>query len=156
MAMFSAVIDEVTVSAVQDLFHLKAGAGSPIIIHSLAISQRGMTAAEALRVRLKRQTGTVTQGSGGSTSTPKFLGPTSVSSGVTVHANDTTQASAGTIDTLVADTWQLLNGLIWIPVPETRITIAAGTGFIVDLATAPSVSSTMKVSGTVKWEEPNL
>lgn len=154
MAMFSVAISNVAVSAVQDVFHLKAGASRPIVIHAIELEQRGLTGVEGLAIRLRRQTVTVTQGSGGSTPTPSPLGGGSASSGVTAHANDTTQASAGTITTLFGKVFYVLNGLLWLPTPELRPTIDAGTGFIVDLATAPSAS--MNLSGYIAYEEPGL
>lgn len=154
MAMYSVAISDVTATAVQDVFHLKAGATYPIIIHAVELNQKGLTAAEALNVKLKRHTATVTQGSGGSTPTPAVLAGGAASSGITAHANDTTQASAGTITTLFGLTFQLLNGLFWMPSPEMRPIISVSTGFIVDLATAPSAS--MKLSGYIVYEEPGL
>ncbi len=154
MAMFSVAISDVAVTLVQDVFHLKAGSTRPIIIHGLELEQKGLTAAEALAVKLKRHTATVTQGSGGSTPTPAVLAGGSASSGVTAHANDTTRASAGTITTLFGKTFQLLNGLIWLPTPEIRPIIDPATGFIVELATAPSAS--MNLSGWIVYEEVGL
>lgn len=154
MAIFTVAISDVTVTAVQDVFHLKASANDPIVILALELEQKGLVASEALNVKFKRQITTVTQGSGGSTPTPAPLAGGSASSGVTAHANDTTQASAGTITTLFGKTFQLLNGLVWIPVPEVRPIIRPGTGFIVDLATAPSAS--MKLSGWIAYEEAGL
>lgn len=154
MAMFSVALSDVTATAVQDVWHLKAGATYPIIIHWVELHQKGLTSVEALNVKFKRHTATVTQGSGGSTPTPAVLAGGSASSGITAHANDTTQASAGTLTNIHAMTWQLLNGLLWIPTPECRPIISVSTGFIVDLATAPSAS--MKLSGTIVYEEPGL
>jgi len=152
--MFTVAISDVTVSAVQDVFHLKAGATYPIIIHGLELEQKDLVATEALNVKLKRHTATVTQGSGGSTPTPAPLAGGSASSGVTAHANDTTRATAGTITTLFGKTFQLLNGLVWLPTPEVRPIISVGTGFIVELATAPS--GAMKLSGWIAYEEVGL
>ena len=154
MAFYTVAISDVTVTAVQDVFHLKAGATYPISIIALELEQKGLTAAEALNVKFKRHTATVTQGSGGSTPTPAVLAGGSASSGITAHANDTTQASAGTLTTLFGKTFQLLNGLVWIPVPEMRPIISVSTGFVVDLATAPSAS--MKLSGYIVYEELGL
>lgn len=154
MAMFSVAISDVTVTAVQDVFHLKAGATYPIIIHAIELEQKGLTATEALNLKFKRHTATVTQGSGGSTPTPALLAGGSSASGITAHANDTTQASAGTITTMFGKTFNLLNGVFWMPSPEMRPVISISTGFIVDLATAPSAS--MKLSGYIVYEELGL
>lgn len=154
MASFIVPVADVTVTAVQDVFHLKAGSTNPIRILGVELEQKGLVAVEALNVRFRRHTVTVTQGSGGSTPTPVAIAPASASSGVTAHANDTTQASAGTITTIFGKTWQLLNGLFWLPTPEFCPLIAPATGFIVSLDTAPSAS--MKLSGWIAYEELGL
>lgn len=154
MAVFSVAVADVNVTAVQDVFHLKAGSTNPIRILGVELEQKGLVAVEALNVRFRRHTATVTQGSGGSTPTPVPIAPASASSGITAHANDTTQASAGTITTLFGKTWQLLNGLFWLPLPEFFPLIAPATGFIVSLDTAPSAA--MKLSGSVVFEEIGL
>lgn len=155
MAMYSVAIHDLTFAAVMDAFHLKASASNPIIIHSVELEQKGITSTESLNMRLKRQTVTVTQGSGGSTPTPTPLGGAGVgASGVTAHTGDTTQASAGTIVTLWGKQFALLNGFFWMPAPEQRPVISISTGFIVDIATAPSTSC--KLSGTIVYEEPGL
>lgn len=154
MAIFSVPLSDVTVTAVQDVWHLKAGSASPLRILGFSLDQKGLTAVEALNVRARRHTVTVTQGSGGSTPTPVAIAPASASSGITAHANDTTQASAGTLTTIFGATWQLLNGLLWLPTPEFCPLIAPSTGFIVSLDTAPSAS--MKLSGWIAFEEIGL
>lgn len=151
MAIFSVPMSAVSVSAAQDLWHLKAGATYPIVIHSIQLDQKGLTATEAREVYLRRHTATVTQGSGGSTPTPAPHAPGSTASGITAHMNDTTAASAGTITTINSMTWQFLNGLFWMPAPEDRIYITPATGFIVNLPNAPS--GAMTVSGFITFEE---
>jgi hypothetical protein len=154
MAIFKVPMSAIAVSAAQDLWHLKAGATYPILIHEIVLSQKTLVAVEGKDIKLIRHTVTVTQGSGGTTPTPQNTMPGGASSGITAHMNDTTQASAGTLTTLHADVWQFLNGFFWMPAPEDRIFIAPATGFIVSLAVAPSGS--MTVSGTITYEELGL
>jgi hypothetical protein len=154
MAIFKVPMSAVSVSAAQDLWHVKAGPTYPLLIHEIVLSQKTLVAVEGKDLKMIRHTATVTQGSGGSAPTPQNIVPGGASSGCTVHMNDTTQASAGTLTTLHADVWQFLNGFFWMPAPEDRIFVAPATGFIVSLVAAPSAS--MVVSGTITYEELGL
>lgn len=154
MATYKVPMSAVSVSAAQDLWHVKTGAIYPLLIHEIVLSQKTLVAVEGKDLKLVRHTTTVTQGSGGSTPTPQNINPGGAVSGTTVHMNDTTAASAGTLTTLHSDVWQFLNGFFWMPAPEDRIFIAPGTGFIVSLVAAPSAA--MVVSGTITFEELGL
>jgi len=154
MAIFKIPMSAVSISTVQDLWHIKAGGTYPLLIHEIVLSQKTLVAVEGRDLKLIRHTATVTQGSGGSTPTPQNIAPGGASSGCTIHMNDTTQASAGTLTTLHADVWQFLNGFFWMPAPEDRIFVAPGTGFIVSLAAAPTAA--MVASGTITYEELGL
>lgn len=154
MSIYTVPMHAVAVSQAQDLWHIKAGAAYPLILHHIELDQKGLIAVEAREVRIKRHTVTVTQGSGGSAATPAPHAPGGASSGVTARMNDTTQASAGTITTLLSKTWQLLNGWFYMPAPEDRLYFAPGTGIIVDLPNPPS--GPMTVSGFITWEEIGL
>ncbi|MFO1157263.1 MAG: hypothetical protein U1E60_00335 [Reyranellaceae bacterium] len=154
MAIFKVPMSAVSISTAQDLWHIKAGATYPVVIHEIVLSQKTLVAVEGKDLKLMRHTVAVTQGSGGSTPTSQNVAPGGGSSGCTIHMNDTTQASSGTLTTLHADVWQLLNGFFWMPAPEDRIFIAPSTGFIVSLAAAPSAP--MIASGTVTYEELGL
>lgn len=151
MAVYSIPMNNVAVAAAQDLWHLKAGATRPIILHSITLNQKSLTAVEGKEIKLIRHTVTVTQGSGGSTPTPAPAGGGAAASGITAHMNDTTQASVGTLTQLYADVWNFLNGFLYMPAPEDRFVIDPGTGIIVALGTAPSAS--MSVSGAIVFEE---
>lgn len=154
MAIYKVPMSAVAVSVAQDLWHVKAGATYGILIHEVVLSQKTLIAVEGRELVFKRHTVTVTQGSGGSTPTPVNTMPGGSASGATIHMNDTTAASAGTLTNIHADVWQFLNGFFWLPAPEDRIFIAPSTGFIVNLPTAPSAS--MTVSGCITYEEIGL
>lgn len=153
-AMFKVPMKAVSVSAQQDLWHIKAGATRPIIVREIRLGQRGITAVEELDIAIRRHTVTVTQGSGGSTPTPVNCGPGGASSGATVHMNDTTKASAGTLTDIDADIFYVLNGFFWLPPPEIAVTIDPGTGLVVVLNTTPSGAANW--SGCLTFEELGL
>lgn len=151
MALYSVAMLNVSLAAAQDLWHLKAGATRPIIIHSVELNQKTLLTVDHREIRMKRHTVTVTQGSGGTTPTPTPLAPGSAASGITAHMNDTVQASAGTLVDLYNSVWNFLNGFLWVPAPEDRPVIDPATGFIVALNTAPG--SAIVSSGAIVYEE---
>ncbi len=71
--MYSAIFEEVAVTAIQDLFEVVAAAGSAVVIHSVNITQSsdaGDAEAEMLSILMHRGTAT---GTGGTTVTPSPL-----------------------------------------------------------------------------------
>ncbi len=153
MAVYTAIINAVAVSAAQDLFSIKAGATYPFLLHSVNLSQKTLTAVEGKQLLINRLTSTFTQGSGGSAPTAIQLSPGGAATTTAgVHINDTTPGTTnGTTTNIYSDVWQFLNGYLWQPYPEDRPYFAINTGCVISLPTAPSAS--MTVSGTIVWEE---
>src|ERR1700691_4363809 len=93
--IYSAGFDTVSVgTAVQDIFSLLASATKGVQLHHIHLEAAGVTTAAQIRLRLKRGTATVSQGSGGTVPTPGMIdaGDT-LASTATLHVNDTTQAT---------------------------------------------------------------
>lgn len=147
--LYSATFEEVSVSAVQDLFELVAPADMSVAVHGLVLSQSsdaGDSQSEQLNVLIHRGTDS---GSGGSTPTPAPMHVGDAASTVTVEANNTTQSSEGTI--LHSECFNVMAGLsIWWT-PETRPFISPSGRLNVELQTAPGDALTM--SGTIYFEE---
>lgn len=151
--VYSIFFDNVTISAVQDVFLLKAGTSNGLEIHQIDLSAGGVTAPAEIRLRLKRLPATVSVGSGGSAPTPQAIdsGDTKASSLVAAKANDTTQAtSSGTAVILGAHQWNVLLPWQYLPTPEDRERIQANEAFVLDIPGGPA---TTVVSGTIKWAE---
>jgi hypothetical protein len=147
--MYSATFEEVAVSAAQDLFEIVAPSDAAVVVHSLHISQSsdaGDSESEQLNALIHRGS---TSGSGGSSVTPAPLQAGDAAFGGTVEANNTTQATEGTI--LHAESFNVMAGLQIIWTPETRPVISPSGRLIVELQTAPADALTM--SGTVYFEE---
>jgi hypothetical protein len=150
---YSLSFSAVSVSAAQDLFELVAATGKPIAIHEIRIGQTsdaGDAQDEMLQVSLIR--GHATSGSGGTGSlTPASLNANDSACGITdAEINNTTVASTGTPVTVLTDAFNVRSGWLYMPTPECRPIIAAGTRFNVRI-TAPADAVTM--SGTVTFEE---
>jgi S-formylglutathione hydrolase FrmB len=150
--IYSATFTAVAVSAAQDLFEIAAPADAAVVLHSVRLGQSsdaGDAAAEMLPVQIVK--GNTTSGSGGSAVTPTPLESGYAAAGAAVEANNTTQASAGTPLTVVADAFNVQVGWQWIPTPEERIVLSPSQRAVVRLSAAPADALTM--SGTLVFEE---
>jgi len=150
--IYSATFSAVAVTAVQDFFEINPASAKSVRILGLFISQYsdvGDAQDELLSWAVKR--GATTSGSAGSTPTAVPINPGDTAFGGTVEANNTTRASAGTIVTLHADTFNVRAGLVWVPPPEMRWGVDGGSRLIIGLEVAPADSLTM--NGTVYFEE---
>lgn len=149
MRMFSAVFEEVAVSAVQDLFEVNAPADAVVVIHGLVISQSsdaGDSESEQLNVLIHRGS---TSGSGGSAPTARPMEIGTPAFGGTVEVNNTSQSTEGVH--IHAECFNVMAGLqIWWT-PETRPVLSPSGRLIVELQTAPADALTM--SGTIYFSE---
>jgi len=150
--IYTAVFNNVAVTAIQDLFEIVAAADAVVLLHDIHLSQNtdvGDAAEEVLRIELT--SGHTTSGSGGSapTAIPRDIGQAAF--GGTIEVNNTTQASAGTIVTKYVWNWNIRVGFDKIFTPETRPRIAPGTRMCLELPAAPADSVTM--SGSITIEE---
>ena len=146
--MYSAVFEEVAVTAVQDLFTLIASSSTVIAVHGIWISQSsdaGDAASEQLNILIHRGS---TTGSGGSALTARPLHNGLAAFSGTIRANDTTQGTEG--NQIFADSFNVMAGWQWIPTPEMRPHIPPSGRLTVELQTAPADSLTM--SGTIIFE----
>lgn len=147
--IYSAVFEEVAVTAAQDLFEITAPSDAAVRVHSLHIGQStdaGDTESEQLNILIHRGS---TSGSGGTTVTPSPTNTGYPAAGSTVEANNTTQGTEGA--QVHADCFNVMSGYQMIWTPETRPVISPSGRIIVELQTAPADSITM--SGTIYFEE---
>lgn len=151
--VYSAVFENVAVSAGQDFFEILAAAGKSIAIHEITIADHDTDTDEKLRVRVVHGAGSVTSGSGGSSVTARPFDVNDAASGATVEANNTTKMTAGSgaLTTIKSDAFNTASGWLWVPTPECRPVIAAGNRLTVELIAAPAATRSM--SGTIIFEE---
>lgn len=152
--VYTVTFANVAATAVQDLFTIPSGSTQVIKILSAFIGQssdEGDAQAELLRIRVRRASGAYTQGSGGSTPTanPHRFSDTAFAGG-TVHANDTTQGSGGTITTIFEETFNVQAGWYYTPTPEEVFVLSGSQFFILDLPGAPTDELT--ISGRVTFD----
>ncbi len=151
--VYSAEFADVAVTAAQDLFNLLPAVDKPVEIHSVILSQNtevGDAAEEGLLIKLQR--GATTAGSGGSEPAGTPLGSiNNAADAATVHANDTTETSAGTIVDVHSESWNIRTPFVYMPPPEDRVRLENNQHFAVALITVPADPITM--SGTIVYEE---
>lgn len=150
--MYTGQFNGVAVTAQQDLFELVAPSTAICVIHSIELEQTtevGDTQEEGLSILLK--SGSTTSGSGGSTPSKVAAQVSDAASGATLEANNTTKATAGTIVTHNAWSWNVRMPFNKIFTPEMRPMVAPSRRLTVELATTPADSITM--NGTITWEE---
>lgn len=138
----------VSVSAIQDLIAVYAGASMAFELHSITIGQITATSVGNLRLSVQRIPATVTAGSGGTSTTPRRGLPGDSAPTVTARINDTTQATtSGTKEQLHADAFNVVNGYQWVWPPDDRPVITPNQAVSLSLDTAPGSAEVM--SGTM-------
>lgn len=136
-------------TAAIDIFELLAGSGKPLVFLGLELSQPtelGDAQEEQIKLTLKRVTGSPTSGSGGGTSTVQQTQPNDTATGITLETGNTTQLSGGTSSTMAMIPWNVRAGLLYVPVPESRIVIDAATRLVLSCP-APNDS----IGGVFGW-----
>ena len=144
---FVATIDNVSIgTAVQDIFSIKSAAGIGLVLEAIHLDSTN-TAIAALRMRLRRATATVTQGSGGTNQTPGAIHSKDQGNhAATYHINDTTQATTtGAFYNIGMFNWDTVGPFDYIPTQDdTKPDCLASEALILDL---PATITATTVSG---------
>lgn len=151
--VYTVTFAAVSVTAAQDFFTIPSSSTQTIKALSAFIGQSsdaGDASAELLRVRVRRASGAYTQGTGGTTPTANPHHFSDAAYGGSIHANDTTPGSGGTIATIMEETFNVQSGWYWTPIPEEALILSPSQFLIVDLPAAPADALTM--SGRVTFE----
>lgn len=126
-----------------DVFELLAASGKPVVLLGFELGQTseiGDSQEEMLNLVLKRVTGAPTSGSGGGTPTLQPATPNNTAAGVTVETGNTTKLTGGTSVDLARWSWNVRMPLLYIPIPEERVVLDAGTRLVLELTTTPADS----------------
>ena len=149
----------------QDFFEITAPANSQVKIRKVQIGQysdAGDAAAELLSVRVIRFRGaagdTGTMGSGGGSVTVRNIHghPNAPSAQATVRKNNTTLAQdtgapvAATLETLIADSFNIAAGWWFDPPEEEMIVVDVNDRLVVRVSAA---ADPLSMNGTLIWEE---
>ena len=148
---YTAIFENVTVTAQQDFFEINAPATAVVILKEIHLSQNtevGDAQEEMLRIAVK--SGATTSGTGGTTPTAIPLELGDAAFGGTVEVNNTTKATAGTIVTHYVYSWNERVPLDIVFTPETCKPLSPSGRLTVELLTTPG--DTMNISGYVIFD----
>lgn len=131
-----------------DFFELTAATEKPCRIHEIYLAQSTEikdAEEEQLTLKLKRASGTVTSGSGGTAPTPVPQDPRDTASGLTAEVNNTTKLVVGTgaITDERLYSWNVRMPFHLIFTPETRPFIVGSEKKVLELTATPTDSVTM-------------
>ncbi len=146
--LYNIVMDNQTIIADSELITIRAATAytsraSMLEIWRMKVSQRGTSTSQQLGIRwgLKASAfGTFTA------ATPVPLGINTVASAITGSTSnaassagvDSSANGAGTLTVLDVDAFNNLNGFLWVPVPEERITVGPDLTFVLQLQGTPT------------------
>lgn len=139
---FSVVMNNVAVTAARTLIQLQAGAASSIEILKVWVSQSNTTVSAQQRIQIHRK---VTAFSTVTSATPAPLGggaAADAQSGTTATGTNASAEGAGAETVLYADTFNVLNGWLYVPVPEERIIVPPALYLGIKFPTDPAISTT--------------
>jgi hypothetical protein len=153
MTIFTATFSAIAVTAAQDVFEIVAPADSRLRLREVRLGQYsdfGDAAAEILSVQILR--GHSTTGSGGAAVTPANVEGHAGrrASAATVARNNTTVASGGSPETVLADAFNIAQGWRYAPAEAEMIRLEKAVRLVVRTS-APADSLTM--NGTLVFEE---
>lgn len=153
--IYTITFEKVSVTVAQDLFAVASHASKQCVLLGFELAVAGVAAdagdAQEEMLALRVRSGQTTAGNGGSATTPINNDGSGGAAGFTARANDTTQASAGTI---VAHWQGAMNSRVGIEkmFPEAMQPVfGAGRRLTIELIDAPT--DAILVSGTATVQE---
>jgi hypothetical protein len=147
--IYTVLMEDTSVSGAITLIQLKPVTVTLLLLRAW-ISQRNLTASAQQRVQILRKSAAATVTSftprpyGGSDQAAKSVGGASATG-----VNASGEGTDG--DVLVADAFNILNGWLWVPTPEERITVPAGGFLALKLPAAPG--SAMNINAGMVFAE---
>jgi len=142
--IYTVQFNGVAATVAQDLFQITAHATKQCVLLAWGVSQStevGDSAEESLTILVKSGAGTT--GSGGSAPTPISTDPVNAATvGFAAQANNTTQASTGTILTHYAYNWNVRIPMDQVYTDQMQIIFGAGRRLTIEVS-APADSVTL-------------
>lgn len=138
-----------SVSVAKTLIQLKAGAACVCHILRAVITQTASTTSTMQRVQLIRTATAATVTS--FTPVPMHPGDTSTSIGGASATGVNATAEGGTPSVVLEESFNILNGFFYIPLPEERILVPPGAFLSLALPAAPAAALT--ISARLVWQE---
>lgn len=143
--------EEITVTAVQDLFEINGAAGKMLAIRRVAIGASNQApTAQMLSLRARFLPATVTSGSGGAAGTIGKTDPGDATASFTAEVNNTTKATTGGTAVVLGEYGVHVNAGYDEEFARPPI-VGPSQAFVFELLAAPT--GTLKLSGTIEVEE---
>jgi hypothetical protein len=143
--VYTAYMNAVSVSGAITLVQVKAGTSRAVELLRVSVSQSGSTSSTMQRIQINRKSAAATVTSftslamrNGDSAADAVGGTSATGTNATVEGTDT--------NILIVDTFNILNGWLWVPVPEERITLPAGGIIGVKFPAAPGAALTVTAS----------
>jgi len=140
-------------TAAGDFLEILVPSDAVMKLHQVTVTQSsdaGDSESEQVRVQITRVTGAPTSGSGGGTPTPIPLCSGGVAAGITAESFNTTDLTGGTEVTLHDESFNVMAGMNYLPIPQDQPEFAPSTRCMVKLAAAPADSVTFQVTALVE------
>jgi hypothetical protein len=150
MSRYSVPMSNTTILTDATLVAIRAAAAATtraaiLEILSVRVGQQGVTVNQQLGILLASKATAFGTMSTGVTPSPLSMGGavSGITSGTAQAAGtagiDASAEGAGTVSTIVADSFSCLNGWLWVPTPEERILLLPGSDcFIVKIVGTPN------------------
>ncbi len=142
MRVYNVTMDNVAVTGAITLLQLKSGSASICKILKALVAQSNQTSSAMQRVQILRKSAAATVTS----FTPLLFDPgdsAALAVGGTTATGTNASGEGSDGDVLVDATFNILNGWLWVPVPEDRIVLAGGGILGLKFPTAPGSSMTV-------------
>lgn len=151
--VYEASFNEVSVSAVQDLFMLQTTSGMACKILEVAFDQKSTSTLAFYGLVFRRFSGSYAAGSGGSSATINKHNFGDAGATCTVGVNETTPTaiSSGAQANIRNDVFNIINGYEYFWPQDKEIIMAPSQAFCVYLEDAPG--SAINISGALVFEE---
>jgi hypothetical protein len=123
--VYNVTMNAVSVSGAITLLQIKAGTSRAVEIMRAWVSQSASTTSAQQRIQINRKSAAATVTS----FTPLVINGGAVAANAAggTSATGTNASAEGTdSDILIMDAFNVLNGWLWVPTPEERITVPAG------------------------------
>lgn len=153
MGRVYSISDSAAVTAAGDLLEIIVPSDAAMKLHQVVVTQvtdAGDSESEQIRVQVSRVTGSPTSGSGGSTPTPIPVSSGDASAGITAESFNTTDLSGGTEVVLHDESFNVMAGMNYLPIPQDQPEFAPSTRCMVKLANSPGDSITFQVTAIVE------
>lgn len=145
--VYSVYMNAVSVSGAITLVQIKAGTSRAVEIMRATVAQSASSASAMQRIQINRKSAAATVTS--FTALAARMGDSAADAVGGTSATGTNASAEGTdTNILIVDVFNVLNGWLWIPTPEERITVPAGGIIGLKFPAAPGSALTITASMT--------